>query len=74
IHPLQIEPIHKAFRPTPDQSERARQIVAALEEAERRGSGVATLGSKMIDAPVAARARKILRLAEEMGLLEEGAP
>ncbi len=71
IHPLQIEPIHKVFAPTPEQIERAKQIVAALEEAEKRGAGVATLGTKMIDAPVAARARRILRLAEEMGLLEE---
>jgi citrate lyase subunit beta/citryl-CoA lyase len=72
IHPLQIEPVHRAFAPTPEQIERARQIVAALEEAERRGSGVATLGSKMIDAPVAARARRILQLAKEMGFRIEG--
>lgn len=70
IHPAQIEPIHRAFTPTPERIAHAQQVIAALEEAEQRGSGVATLGTKMIDAPVVARARRTLQLAKAMGLID----
>lgn len=69
IHPRQIGPIHKVFAPTKDRIEYALKVVAAIEEARERGSGVATIRSKMIDAPIEKRARKILRLAEALGLL-----
>ena len=72
IHPRQIGPIHKVFAPTPERIEYAQKVVAAIEEARAKGSGVATIKSKMIDAPIEMRARKILRLAEALGLLEEG--
>jgi len=69
IHPRQIEPIHRVFSPTPERIEYAKQVVSAIEEARAKGSGVATIKSKMIDAPIEIRARKILRLAEALGLL-----
>jgi len=69
IHPGQIKPIHKAFAPTPERIEYAHKVIAALREAEQKGLGAASLGSKMIDAPVAARAEKILSLAKAMGLI-----
>lgn len=71
IHPGQIEPIHHVFTPTPERIEYAKKVVAAIEDARERGSGVATIGSKMIDAPIETRARKILRLAEALGLLDQ---
>ena len=40
----------------------------AMEEAERSGSGVISLGTKMVDPPVVARALRVLRVAEEMGI------
>lgn len=64
IHPGQIEPIHRVFAPTQQQVDYARKVVAAIEEAEEKGMGVATLGTKMIDAPVVARAKRILALAD----------
>jgi citrate lyase subunit beta/citryl-CoA lyase len=69
IHPAQIAPVHKVFTPSPERIEYAKKVVAAIEKARSEGSGVATIGSKMIDAPIEARARKILRLAEALGLL-----
>jgi len=65
IHPLQIEHIHKVYMPTEEEIGYARKVVAALEEAEKKGTGVASLGSKMIDAPVAKRAKRVLKLAEK---------
>lgn len=64
IHPSQIEPIHNVYRPTPERIAYAQKVVAALAEAKAKGLGVAALGSKMIDAPVVARAEKILALAK----------
>jgi len=69
IHPGQIEPIHGVFAPTAERIDYARKVVAAIEKARAKGSGVASLGSKMIDAPIEARARKILELAEALGLI-----
>jgi citrate lyase subunit beta/citryl-CoA lyase len=69
IHPRQIRPIHEAFAPTPGEIERALRITAAWREAEARGDGVVTVGSKMIDAPVVARARRVVGLADRLGLL-----
>ena len=48
--------------------ERARTIVAAYNEAQTKGLGVVSLGSKMIDAPVVQRALKVMAQAEAMGL------
>ncbi len=67
IHPLQIEHIHRLYKPTDEEVGYARKVVGALAEAEKRGNGVASLGRKMIDAPVAKRARRVLELAEQYG-------
>lgn len=69
IHPIQIEIIHHAFAPTASELEKALKIVAASEEAQARGLGVVSLGSKMIDAPVVQRALKLVARARQMGLL-----
>lgn len=63
IHPGQIKTVHEAFAPTNSEIELAKKISRTLEQAQKRGSGVAALGSKMIDPPVAKRAERILRLA-----------
>ncbi len=71
IHPRQIDPIHKAFAPTPEEIEKAKKIVKAFKEAEKSGSGVVALGSKMIDAPVVKRAQRTIKLAVLNGLIRE---
>jgi citrate lyase subunit beta / citryl-CoA lyase len=68
IHPRQIGVIHDAFRPSDDEIRYALQVRAAMEEARRTGAGVISLGTKMIDPPVVARALRMLRVAEEMGI------
>ena len=67
IHPSQIPVIHEAFAPSPVEIEKALKIVAAFEEAQQRGLGVVSLGSKMIDPPVVERARKLVARAKAMG-------
>ena len=68
IHPAQIPVIHAAFAPTSAEIEKAQKIVGAFEEAQQRGVGVVSLGSKMIDPPVVQRALKLVARAKAMGL------
>ncbi len=69
VHPLQIAVIHQAFAPTPAEIEQAQKIVAAFHEAQQKGLGVVSLGSKMIDPPVVQRAVKLMARAQAMGLV-----
>ncbi len=71
IHPRQIEPIHEAFAPSPEEIEKAMKIVAAFDEAKAKGLGVVRLGTKMIDPPVVARALHLVNNARKMGLIPE---
>ena len=63
IHPRQIKVIHEAFAPAAEEIEKAKKIVLAYEEAEKKGLSVVSLGSKMIDPPVVKRAQKTLQLS-----------
>jgi citrate lyase subunit beta/citryl-CoA lyase len=71
VHPRQIRPIHEAFAPSAVEVEKALRVVAAFEEAETKGLGVVSLGSKMIDPPVVKRALRTVQIARRAGLLEE---
>jgi citrate lyase subunit beta/citryl-CoA lyase len=67
IHPRQVAVIKEHFLPDEVECEKAKRIVLAYEKAEKEGSGVVTLESKMIDAPVFKRAFKILEQAMHAG-------
>jgi citrate lyase subunit beta / citryl-CoA lyase len=66
VHPSQIAVIHDAFAPTAAEIDKARRIVAAFNEAQKKGLGVVSLGSKMIDSPVVQRALKLMARARAM--------
>ena len=70
LHPTQIPLIHEAFAPTASEMERARKILAAYNDAQAKGLGVVSLGSKMIDPPVVNRALKLLARAQAMGVVQ----
>jgi citrate lyase subunit beta/citryl-CoA lyase len=63
VHPRQIAVVHRVFDPSEAEVEAARRVVAALDDAKREGKGVASLDGKMIDAPVAERARRLIARA-----------
>ncbi len=63
IHPRQIAVIHEAFAPTDSEIEKARRIVLAFDEAQAKGLGVVSLGTKMIDPPVVKRAQRTVDMA-----------
>jgi len=65
LHPRQISVAHAAFAPDAAEIEEAKRTVSVLEEAEAQGLGVAALDGRMIDAPVAERARRIVAMAKD---------
>ena len=69
VHPAQISVVHEAFAPSAAEIEKAQKIVAAFHDAEDKGLGVVSLGSKMIDPPVVQRALKLVARAQAMGLV-----
>ena len=71
IHPRQIAVIHEAFAPQEKEIEKAKKIVLAFEEAEKKGLGVVSLGNKMIDPPVVKRALRTINLAVKDGIIPQ---
>lgn len=64
IHPAQIPILNEEFRPSPEEVERARRIVAAFEVAARGNTGAIEVDGKMVDIPVVERARRTLERHE----------
>lgn len=68
IHPGQLDAIHHAFAPGPEELALARRIVAAFEGS---AGGVVAVDGKMVDAPVVERARLILAAVPPVSELPE---
>ena len=71
INPRQIEVVNEVFAPTEKAIEKARTILAAIKEAEKKGSGVIAVNGKMVDRPVVIRAQRTIDLAIASGILKE---
>ena len=63
IHPSQIPLVHQGFASTEAEIAKAKEISLAMKAAKKKGSGVVSLGTKMIDPPVVKRAERVLKLA-----------
>lgn len=73
IHPKQVEVVNAVFTPTAAEIDHARRVLAAFEQAVAEGKGACSLDGRMIDAPIAARARKILEKARSIDIRREAA-
>jgi len=60
IHPYQIPVVNEAFAPTARDIAWAETVMAAWSDAQSRGVGAVAVEGRMIDRPVAERARAIL--------------
>jgi citrate lyase subunit beta/citryl-CoA lyase len=70
IHPAQIDIIHEAYTPTPDEIAKARHIIDEYEQADVQGGlGAIVLDDQMIDAAVLRVEWKKLAIAQKAGLL-----
>ena len=71
INPRQIEIVNEVFTPSEKAIEKSKVILAAIKEAEQRGSGVIAVNGKMIDRPVVLRAQRTIDLAIASGVLSK---
>ena len=61
IHPTQIGPLNELFTPAPEELDRARRIVKAMEDAAREGRGAVQLDGRLIDIANMRMAENLLR-------------
>lgn len=61
IHPDQVEVANRIFAASDDEVSDAKAVLAAWQEAQAKGEGVATYRGRMIDPPVVAQAERTLR-------------
>jgi citrate lyase beta subunit len=67
IHPAQVEPVQEAFTPSPEEIGRARALLEAFEEHQRRGAGAFAVDGQMVDMPVIRQAENLLARARAAG-------
>ncbi|KAJ5190492.1 Pyruvate/Phosphoenolpyruvate kinase [Penicillium cinerascens] len=68
IHPTQVKTANAIFGPDAEESQWAMRVVIADEKAAAAGRGAWTLDGKMIDVPVARKAKAIVEKAEACGV------
>jgi citrate lyase subunit beta / citryl-CoA lyase len=71
VNPRQIEVVHEVFAPKAEEIAYAKQVMEAIVRAREMGTGVISLGGKMVDAPVVKRAFRIIKIAYAQGLVDE---
>ena len=64
VHPSVVPILNKAFSASSDELDRARRLVEAYAKAQAGGLGAVEFEGKMIDEPVAQRARALLARSE----------
>ena len=64
IHPSQIALANQIFSPAPEEIERARRIVASMEQAAREGRGAVQLDGRLIDIASIRMAQNLLSKAD----------
>lgn len=70
IHPGQVGPLNRGFSFDQEEIERAKRVISVLEQAEADGLDAVALDGKMVDVPVAERARRLLSRAEAIACKE----
>ena len=63
IHPNQVPLSHRGFAPDADEVAAAQRIIDAFEAAEKAGQAAVVVDGRLVDYPVASRARRILAAA-----------
>ncbi len=66
IHPSQIELANQIFSPMPEEIDRARRILAAMEAAAREGKGAVSLDGRLIDAASIKMAENVVARADRL--------
>lgn len=70
IHPAQVPLLNEGFSFTAEEIAHAKKMITALEAAEAEGRDSVAVDGKMVDIPVAERARRLLARAEAIERVE----
>ena len=70
IHPKTIAAANRHFGPSPEDVAESRRVIAAFEDAERQGAGVAVLDGKLVETLHVENARRLLAMAARIEELE----
>jgi citrate lyase subunit beta/citryl-CoA lyase len=70
VNPRQIDVVHDVFAPKQEEIDHALNVIEAIKRARLMGTGVISMGGRMVDAPVVKRAVRVLRTAYAHGLVE----
>ena len=71
INPRQIPVVNEVFIPKQKDIEKAMRVVAAIKDAEKKGSGVIAVNGKMVDRPVVLRAQRVIDLALDSHVIKK---
>jgi citrate lyase subunit beta / citryl-CoA lyase len=67
IYPAQVSVVNEVFSPTEAEIAYAHKVIEAFRVAEAQGHASCTVDGKMIDYPLAERAKRVLAVAEVLG-------
>ncbi|HJT08479.1 MAG TPA: CoA ester lyase [Stellaceae bacterium] len=67
IHPSQVALANEMFTPSEKEIERARRILAAMEQAKREGRGAVALDGRLLDIASIRQAEVLVKKAESIG-------
>jgi len=68
ISPRHVEIINQVFSPSVKEIDYAYEVMEAIALAKEQGKGAISLYGKMIDAPIVARAERVIAMAEALGI------
>ena len=71
INPRQIDMVNQVYQPLKKEIIVAQNVIAAIENAKQKGSGVISMNGQMVDRPVVLRAERVMRLAKANNLVDE---
>ena len=72
IHPAQLDVANAAFSPSEEEADLARRQIAAFEETEASGQGVAVVDGKIVENLHVATARETLAKLDAIAAMNEG--
>jgi len=71
IHPSQVETVNSVFSPSAEEIAFSQKVVQAEAQAQERSVGAFLVDGKMIDKPFVDRARRILSIAQQQGMVDK---
>ncbi|GFY42338.1 citramalyl-CoA lyase, mitochondrial [Trichonephila inaurata madagascariensis] len=66
IHPSQVPVVQKAFSPSAEKVEWARELIKLFKEHQKEGKGAFTFRGAMIDKPLLLQAEYIIKMSEQL--------